>query len=173
VVSSTGRPLYPQGKSPTTHWIGGWLGPRAGLNAVTKRRNPCRESTPPPPHRPPPPIAPSARFAGGAGLGRRGPALLSAGVLRGRAHLCLAGRLRSRQSGLRIALRGPQSAHLGGYPSARSGGLSRSQRVRTSRLRRQFHRLTQPLMGQVLLPAQNRSAAPPWSRTRALNPAKF
>jgi hypothetical protein len=26
VVSFTPRPLYPQGKTPGTHWIGGWVG---------------------------------------------------------------------------------------------------------------------------------------------------
>jgi len=26
--------------APGTHWIGGWVGPRAGLDAVTKRRSP-------------------------------------------------------------------------------------------------------------------------------------
>jgi hypothetical protein len=30
------RPLYPHGKSPGTHWIGGWVGPKAGLDAVMK-----------------------------------------------------------------------------------------------------------------------------------------
>jgi hypothetical protein len=31
--------VLPQGKgrAPGTHWIGGWLGPRAGLNAVAER----------------------------------------------------------------------------------------------------------------------------------------
>jgi hypothetical protein len=24
--------LYPRGKNPHTHWIGGWVGPRAGLD---------------------------------------------------------------------------------------------------------------------------------------------
>jgi len=28
------------GKEPGTHWIGGWVGPRVGLDAVAKRRNP-------------------------------------------------------------------------------------------------------------------------------------
>jgi hypothetical protein len=27
-------------RSPDTHWIGGWVGPRAGLDAVTKRNIP-------------------------------------------------------------------------------------------------------------------------------------
>jgi hypothetical protein len=34
--------------SPGTHWIGGWVGPRAVLDAVVKRKipNPRRESNP-------------------------------------------------------------------------------------------------------------------------------
>jgi hypothetical protein len=34
--------------SPGTHWIGGWMGPRVGLNAVAKRKipSPCLESNP-------------------------------------------------------------------------------------------------------------------------------
>jgi hypothetical protein len=50
VVSFTPRLLYPQGKSPPgTHWIGGWVGPRAGLDAVVWRKipSPCRDSNPP------------------------------------------------------------------------------------------------------------------------------
>jgi hypothetical protein len=48
VSSFTPRPLYPQGKSPSTHWIGGWVGRRAFFDAVVKRKNssPCRESNP-------------------------------------------------------------------------------------------------------------------------------
>jgi hypothetical protein len=48
VVSFTPRPLYPQGKSPGTHWIGGWVGSRAVLDAVMKRKipSPRRESNP-------------------------------------------------------------------------------------------------------------------------------
>jgi hypothetical protein len=38
VVSFTPRPLYPRGKSHSTHWIGGWVGPRAGLDDVEKRK---------------------------------------------------------------------------------------------------------------------------------------
>jgi hypothetical protein len=38
VVSFTPRPLYPADKSPCTHWIGGWLGPRAGLDDVENRK---------------------------------------------------------------------------------------------------------------------------------------
>jgi hypothetical protein len=39
----------PSGKEPPgTHWIGGWVGPRAVLDAVVKRKipSPCRESNP-------------------------------------------------------------------------------------------------------------------------------
>jgi hypothetical protein len=32
------RPLYPQGKSSRTHWIGGWVGPRTGLDDMEKRK---------------------------------------------------------------------------------------------------------------------------------------
>jgi hypothetical protein len=40
-------------RAPGTHWIGGWMGSRAGLDAVTKRENPCpaRESNPDRPSR--------------------------------------------------------------------------------------------------------------------------
>jgi hypothetical protein len=39
--------LHPQG-APGTHWIGGWVGPRATLDAVVKRKipSPCQESNP-------------------------------------------------------------------------------------------------------------------------------
>jgi hypothetical protein len=40
VVSFTTRPLYPQGKFPGTHWTEGWVGPRAILDAVVKRKIP-------------------------------------------------------------------------------------------------------------------------------------
>jgi hypothetical protein len=30
--------LYSWERAPCTHWIGGWVGPRAGLDAVEKRR---------------------------------------------------------------------------------------------------------------------------------------
>jgi hypothetical protein len=38
----------PTGKSPpSTHWIGGWVDPRVGLDAVEKRKIlHCRESNP-------------------------------------------------------------------------------------------------------------------------------
>jgi hypothetical protein len=32
------RPLYPQGNNPGTHWIGSWMGPRTGLEVMTKRK---------------------------------------------------------------------------------------------------------------------------------------
>jgi hypothetical protein len=46
LVSFTPWPHYPRGKSPHTHSIGGWVGPRTGLDAVAKRNisSPCRES---------------------------------------------------------------------------------------------------------------------------------
>jgi hypothetical protein len=40
VVSYASRPLYPMGRAPGTHWIGRWMGSRAGLNAVAKRKFP-------------------------------------------------------------------------------------------------------------------------------------
>jgi hypothetical protein len=30
--------LYPQGKTPGTHWIGGWMGPRPGLDKEVRRK---------------------------------------------------------------------------------------------------------------------------------------
>jgi len=30
----------PWERAPRTHWIGGWVGPRAGLEAVAMRENP-------------------------------------------------------------------------------------------------------------------------------------
>jgi hypothetical protein len=38
VVSFTPQPLYPREKAPSTHWIGGWVGPRAGLDNVEKTK---------------------------------------------------------------------------------------------------------------------------------------
>jgi hypothetical protein len=32
------RPLYPGEKAPGTHWIDGWVDPRAGLDDVEKRK---------------------------------------------------------------------------------------------------------------------------------------
>jgi hypothetical protein len=37
VISFTPRSLYPRGKSPGTHRIRGWVGPRAGLDHVENR----------------------------------------------------------------------------------------------------------------------------------------
>jgi hypothetical protein len=37
-VSYTPRPLYPRERTPDTHWIGGWVDPRAGLDDVEKRK---------------------------------------------------------------------------------------------------------------------------------------
>jgi hypothetical protein len=37
VVSFTPRPPYPREKTPGTCWIGGWVGSRAGLDAVEKK----------------------------------------------------------------------------------------------------------------------------------------
>jgi hypothetical protein len=36
-------------RAPGTHWIGSWVGPRAGLDAVVKRKtpSPCQDSNPP------------------------------------------------------------------------------------------------------------------------------
>jgi hypothetical protein len=31
--------LLPRKRAPNTHWRGGWVGPRAGLDAVDKRKN--------------------------------------------------------------------------------------------------------------------------------------
>jgi hypothetical protein len=46
-ASRPGR-FPPRDRAPGTHWIGGWVGPRAGLDAVSKRNVPtlCRESNP-------------------------------------------------------------------------------------------------------------------------------
>jgi hypothetical protein len=48
VISFTSRSLYPREGAPGTHWIGGWVGPRAVLDAVVKRKipRPRRESNP-------------------------------------------------------------------------------------------------------------------------------
>jgi len=39
VVSFTPRPLYHGVRGPGTHWIGGWVGTRVGLNAVADKKN--------------------------------------------------------------------------------------------------------------------------------------
>jgi hypothetical protein len=48
VVSFTPWPLYPRERAPSTHWIGGWVGPRAVPDAVVKRKipSPRRKSNP-------------------------------------------------------------------------------------------------------------------------------
>jgi hypothetical protein len=40
--------LPPKERDPRTHWIAGWVGPRAGLDAVVKRKlpSPCQDSNP-------------------------------------------------------------------------------------------------------------------------------
>jgi hypothetical protein len=40
VVSFMPRPLYPKERAPGTHWIGGWVGPRAVVEAVVKGKTP-------------------------------------------------------------------------------------------------------------------------------------
>jgi hypothetical protein len=46
-ASRPGR-FTPREKAPGTHWIGDWVGPRAVLDAVVKRKipSPCRELNP-------------------------------------------------------------------------------------------------------------------------------
>jgi hypothetical protein len=48
LVSFTPRPLYLRGNSPRSHLTGGWVGPRAGLDAAQYRKISCtcRESNP-------------------------------------------------------------------------------------------------------------------------------
>jgi hypothetical protein len=41
MVSFTLRPLGRRRKDPGNRWIIGWVGPRVGLDAATKRKNPC------------------------------------------------------------------------------------------------------------------------------------
>jgi hypothetical protein len=55
VISFTSWPLYPQGNSPQTHWMGGWMGPWICLDAVEDRKIlHFRESKPGRPARSPP-----------------------------------------------------------------------------------------------------------------------
>jgi hypothetical protein len=46
-ASRPGR-FTPGERAPGTHWIGGWVGPRAGLDTIVKRKifGPCQESNP-------------------------------------------------------------------------------------------------------------------------------
>jgi hypothetical protein len=46
-ASRTGR-FIPRERAPSAHWIRGWLDPRAGLDAVERRKipSPCRDSNP-------------------------------------------------------------------------------------------------------------------------------
>jgi hypothetical protein len=48
VVSYTSRPLYLREKAPGIQWIGGWIGPRYGLDAVKKNNklSPAENRTP-------------------------------------------------------------------------------------------------------------------------------
>jgi hypothetical protein len=48
MVSFVPWPLYPKERTPSTHWIGGCVGPRAGPDIVEKRKIPCpyQESNP-------------------------------------------------------------------------------------------------------------------------------
>jgi hypothetical protein len=47
IASRPGR-FTTRERAPGTHWIGSWVGPRAGLDAVVKRKvlSPRRESKP-------------------------------------------------------------------------------------------------------------------------------
>jgi hypothetical protein len=46
--ASRPRRFTPRERAPGTHWIGGWVGPRADLDAVVKRKipSPCRDLKP-------------------------------------------------------------------------------------------------------------------------------
>jgi len=41
MVSFLPWPLYPGEKTPSTPWIGSWVGPRASVNTMAKRKIPC------------------------------------------------------------------------------------------------------------------------------------
>jgi hypothetical protein len=40
-LASHPETIYTREKSTSTHWIGGWVGPSAGLDAAVKRENTC------------------------------------------------------------------------------------------------------------------------------------
>jgi hypothetical protein len=40
VISFTARPFYPGESIPGMHWTGGWVGHKASLDTVAKRKNP-------------------------------------------------------------------------------------------------------------------------------------
>jgi hypothetical protein len=46
-ASRLGR-FIPRGRAPGNHWVGGWVSPKAGLDAVVKRKipSPRQESNP-------------------------------------------------------------------------------------------------------------------------------
>jgi len=48
---SASRRFTPRERAPGTHWIGGWVGPRAGLDTLMRRKIPsrvklCRQTVP-------------------------------------------------------------------------------------------------------------------------------
>jgi hypothetical protein len=45
VVSFMPQLLYPRERTPGTNWIGGWVGPKAGLDMVVKRKIPSLTGT--------------------------------------------------------------------------------------------------------------------------------
>jgi len=46
MVSFMPWPLHPAEKAPGTHWIGSWVGPRAGLDVMTKKSSPLPGTKP-------------------------------------------------------------------------------------------------------------------------------